>query len=81
MPSESNAMTNTNERLRHLSGEDFASLGLQHIAYVRPIPIDEVGALGYAIHAADGTRLAVLEDLKGAYAAILEHDMRPVGVH
>ncbi len=74
-------MINKNEQLRRLSGDDFASLGLQHVAYVRPITIQADGGQGYAIHAADGTQLAVLDELLLAHAAILENDMRPVSLH
>ncbi|MCE2509686.1 MAG: DUF1150 family protein [Alphaproteobacteria bacterium] len=74
-------MTDLNNQLRHLSSQGLASLGLSHIAYVRPIPVDDEGAEGYAVHAADGTRLAIMGDRQLAYAAILEQDMHPVSVH
>lgn len=74
-------MMDTNEKLRHLSTQGLASLGLSHIAYVRPILIDDEGASGYAVHAADGTQLAIADELDLAYAAILQHDMHPVRVH
>lgn len=74
-------MISENEQLRQLSGSDFASLGLQHVAYVRPVTIKTMGTKSYAIHAADGTQLAVLEGLDLAHATILENDMRPVSVH
>ena len=74
-------MINGNEELRQLSGSDFTSLGLQQIAYVRPVSIDVEGAKGFAVHAADGTRLAVMDALDLAHAAILENDMHPVSVH
>ncbi len=74
-------MTDRNEQLRHLSSQGLASLGLSHIAYVRPIPVDDEGAGGYAVHAADGTQLAIASELELAYGAILEQDMHPVSVH
>jgi len=74
-------MTDQNEQLRQLSSQGLASLGLSHIAYVRPIQVDDEGEGGYAIHAADGTRLAIASELMLAYGAILEQDMRPVSVH
>ena len=74
-------MTNGNEELRQISGSDFTSLGLQQIAYVRPVSVDAEGAKGFAVHAADGTRLAVMDALDLAHAAILENDMHLVNVH
>lgn len=38
-------------------------------------------AVLYAVHAADGTRLAVLDDRDAAYAAARDNDYDPVSVH
>ncbi len=35
----------------------------------------------YALHGADGARLAVLADRSSAYAAALAHELAPVSVH
>ncbi len=35
----------------------------------------------YALHSADGARLAVLADRSSAYAAALAHELAPVSVH
>jgi hypothetical protein len=35
----------------------------------------------YALHSADGARLAVLADKSSAYAAALAHELAPVSVH
>ncbi len=35
----------------------------------------------YALHGADGARLAVLTDRNSAYAAALAHELAPVSVH
>ena len=35
----------------------------------------------YAVHGADGARLAVLADRDTAYAAALAHELAPVSVH
>lgn len=61
---------------RDLSVRDFLSLGLDQWAYVKPITAD--GAEVFAIHAADGTHLAVLATREAALAAILQHDMEPL---
>jgi hypothetical protein len=67
------------EKLRSLSPTDFASLGMNGIAYVKPTMVD--GQRGYAIHAADGTPMAVVADRSVAFAAIRQHDLEPADVH
>ena len=39
--------------IRHISTEQLAQLGLQQIAYVKPVEVD--GTSAFAIHAAEGT--------------------------
>jgi hypothetical protein len=65
--------------VRHLSEEQLAALGMSHIAYVKPVVID--GVAGFAIHAADGTPMAVAGDRDVAVAAIVQHEMHPLSVH
>ncbi len=65
--------------IRHLSEAQLAQLGMAQIAYVRPVTIN--GEAGFAIHAADGTPMAVADDHDMAIAAILQHEMVPVTVH
>ena len=56
-----------------------AQLGLAKLAYVKPIITD--GAKMFAIHAADGTPMALAEEFGVAVAAIAQHEMVPVSVH
>lgn len=65
--------------LRHLSAEQLAGLGVSQIAYVRPVMMN--GTRAFAIHAADGTPMAVAEDREVAVAAIRQHEMLPTLVH
>ena len=65
--------------IRHLSAEQLAGLGVSQIAYVRPVMMN--GNLAYAIHAADGTPMAVADDRDLAVAAIRQHEMLPTLVH
>jgi hypothetical protein len=65
--------------IRHLSAEQLAGLGVSQIAYVRPVMMN--GSLAYAIHAADGTPMAVADDRDLAVAAIRQHEMLPTLVH
>lgn len=80
-----------------LTKEDFAALGGPDLVYVRPVTAAEiiadtpVAALNgidlkpeqtlYAVHRADGERLAVLGDRDSAVAAALAHELAPVSVH
>jgi hypothetical protein len=64
---------------RDLSIRDFLSLGLDQWAYVRPITQD--GGEAFAIHAADGTRVAAFATREAAFSAILHHDMEPLQLH
>ena len=79
-----------------LSTEAFAALGAPDLVYVRPVKAAEILASVptqtatlelapeqtlYAVHRADGERLAVLTDRDAAMAAALAHELAPVSVH
>jgi hypothetical protein len=80
-----------------LSTEAFAALGGPNLVYVRPVTGAEILASVpaaqiqgfelnpdqtlYAVHRADGERLAVLSDRDSAMAAALAHELAPVSVH
>jgi hypothetical protein len=80
-----------------LSSEAFAALGAPQLVYVRPIKAAEILAdtpvetiegfnlkpeqILYAVHRADGARLAVLGDRDSAVAAAIAHELAPVSVH
>jgi hypothetical protein len=49
------------------------------IAYVKPVMMN--GATAYAIHAADGTQMAIAGDQDLAVAAIHQHEMLATLVH
>ena len=77
--------------------EDFAAFGGPNLVYVRPVKARElIGSTAvetvqgfsidpeqtlYAVHRADGARLAVLGDYDAAIAAALANDLAPVAVH
>ena len=65
--------------VRHLSEQQLAALGVSHIAYVKPVVLN--GVHGFAIHAADGTQMAVAGDRDVAVAAIMQHEMHALSVH
>jgi hypothetical protein len=69
----------TVEQMRHMSANDLAMLGMQDLAYVKPVVVD--GTAGYAIHAADGTQMAVIADRAIAFAVVRQNELEPVSVH
>jgi hypothetical protein len=80
-----------------LTNEAFAALGGPDLVYVREVKAKEVlssafsetiesysldpDQILFALHRADGARLAVLADRDSAYAAALAHELVPVSVH
>lgn len=65
--------------IRHLSTEQLQALGLAQLAYVKSVRME--GKDLFAIHAADGTPMAVAAELEVAVAAIRQHEMVPALVH
>jgi hypothetical protein len=80
-----------------LTTEAFAALGGPNLVYVRPVKAAEILATTpveatqgfsidpeqtlYALHRADGERLAVMGDRQSAFAAAIAHELTPVTVH
>lgn len=52
---------------------------MSHVAYVKPVVYE--GEAAFAIHAADGTPMALAEDRSSAFEAIVDHEMIPAWVH
>ncbi|MBI3453493.1 MAG: DUF1150 family protein [Rhodospirillales bacterium] len=63
-----------------MSVQDFAALGVQDVAYVKPV-VMAGDAVRFAIHAADGTPVAVLDNREVAFAAVRQHGLEPVSLH
>ncbi len=70
---------NSIERIKYMSASELALLGVQDLAYIKRVVVD--GATGYAVHAADGTEIAVLADRDVAFATVRQHDLEPLSVH
>ncbi|WP_343564114.1 DUF1150 family protein [Kiloniella sp. b19] len=62
-----------------LSEQDMMQLGVEAVAYVRPV--EEDGEELYGIFAADGTQIASVENRDIAFATILQNDLSPLSVH
>ena len=67
------------ERIRHMSTRELALFGMQDMAYIKRVIVNDVA--GYAVHAADGTQIAVLPDRNVAFATVRQHDLEPLSVH
>ena len=67
------------EHIRHMSSGELAVLGMQYLAYIKPVVAN--GETAFAIHAADGTQVAVLPDREIALATVRHHDLEPMSVH
>jgi hypothetical protein len=67
------------DRIVQMTAQDFRALGLQQVAYLRPVTVD--GAPACSVHAADGTVIVVMRDRAAAYAAVRQHDLEPLSVH
>ena len=65
--------------IRQLSPRELGLLGMEHVAYVKPVLAE--GVLAFAVHAADGTQLAVILDRDAAHALVRRHGLEPVSVH
>jgi hypothetical protein len=62
-----------------LSSHDLAALGLETLAFIKPVMIGRTAA--YAIHAADGEQLAIAADRAAAIATVRHNEMEPASVH
>lgn len=67
------------ERVRALSPEELALVGLAQLAYLKPADMD--GHSGFAIYAADGRMIGFAPSRLLAIEAIRENDLEPVSLH
>lgn len=81
----------------HLSAEAFANLGAPSLVYLRPVtgaeiladtPVENIRGFHiepdqvlYALHGADGARLAVMSDRDAALSAAKAHELAVVSLH
>lgn len=67
------------DKIRHISDQELAALGVKDVAYVKPVMVEDEPA--YGIFAADGTQVALMPDREVAVATIRQHELEPVSVH
>ena len=66
------------EKLREMSPQDFALVGMQQLAYIKPTVVN--GVTGFSIHAADGTQIGMAPSRDIAFAAVTQHELEPVSL-
>lgn len=71
-------MLSTSE-LKLMSPKAFAFLGAPALAYVKEVDVE--GEACFAVHAADGTAIAIFDDRDHAFAAAKQNDLDAVSVH
>jgi len=79
-----------------LTQDDFANVGMPSLVYVKAVKardiMDELGEAAqdagfkpeqvvYSVHAANGTRMAVVDSRDAAFAGAVQYDFQPVSVH
>jgi hypothetical protein len=65
--------------IHHISAAQLGRLGMDQVAFVKPVMT--AGGPAFAIHAADGTRMAIASNARLAAAVIIQNDMFPRLVH
>ncbi len=70
---------NIAEKLRHITEQDFAVMGMQQVAYIKPTVVN--GVTAFTIHAADGTQIGIAPNRDVAFAAVVQHELEPVSLH
>ena len=66
-------------RPRPMSQSDFANWGLPQLAFIKRIMVDD--AVGWSIHAADGTQVGLAPSRDLAFAAVRQHELEPGSGH
>lgn len=68
------------DMLRALSSQDFLKVGMNEIAYVRPVQLSNHKS-AFGVYAADGTQLSLLDSMDMAVATLRHNDLIPVTLH
>jgi len=67
--------------LKQLTIQDFLDVGIDQVAYIKRLVGDNEDNDIYAVHAADGSQISVMDSYDTAIAAIRVNDLHPVTVH
>jgi hypothetical protein len=77
-PEKERDMT-TDENYTPMTATDLARLGMNFVAYVKPVLVED--ETRFAICAADGTQMGLAPNRDVAFAAIRQHELEPLSVH
>lgn len=66
-------------KLKTITAQDLAVLGIGQVAYLRPVEIQ--GEVVFAIMAADGQQIGLAPNHDSAVGAIRQHDLELVTIH
>jgi hypothetical protein len=79
MPSDPNSGGTSAAADMPMTTATFTDLGQGHVAYIKKL-VTEAGTL-WAIHAANGEPLAVMESRDVALSVLRQNDLEPTGLH
>jgi hypothetical protein len=72
-------MGNLQTTLKELTPEMFAHLGENQVVYIKPVEVN--GISGFAVHAANGQKLAIFDSYEAAVSISMENNLHPAHVH
>ncbi len=71
----------TLELIKKLNNSDLLNIGMDQVAYIKPVTKTDENGIHFSVHAADGSQLSVMDSYDMALAAIEVNDLQPVTVH
>jgi hypothetical protein len=63
--------------LRHLNAQQFATIGLEQMAYIKKVQLPE-GVTGFGVFSADGRPVAMAPSEEMAQALIRQNELEPM---
>ena len=70
---------NPTQSQTQLSTQDLMALGMNHMAYLKPVEVE--GEPFFAAHAADGTQMGLFKTREVAEIKLRQHDLEPLSIH
>jgi len=64
---------------RYMTDEDFAALGADEVAYIKPVSLPS--GIRFGIFAGDGREIGMADDFEAAHFAAVNHDFLTVSLH
>lgn len=67
--------------LSQISPEAFKAFGIEEMAYIKPVKLNDGHTTVYSVHAADGTPLSLMNEKEIARATLIQNDLAPQNIH